>query len=438
MWILEECAWYETDDGYMLGLIVRDRQDGDFLGMYLSRDRAERFRVISQTDFFENIEEACAALIAGVPALSARLEAERLQGDERHDAVDFFELQVPAGRLHPSFATLHDSEGFGPARELISAMMRWYEDVDGNFVEQFQTSGFDARLLELYVYAMLVENGFSLSREQAAPDFLAQDMLGTIAIEVTTANATKDRQGNPQPPPQTTTPEERCIYLKQYIPIKFAAALTAKLHKAYWNLPHVTGKPLAFAIQDFHAPGSMTFARTGLGIYLYGYDHEWYHDVDGNLVVVPAKIADHRWERKIVPSGFFDLPGSEHVSAVLFNSSATLPKFNRIGYIAGFGSRRVRMIRHGTLWNPDPNAAKPIPFVQRVDDPAYVETWTEGLDVFHNPRAVIPLNPNHFPDAVHHFLEDDGNINSVQSGELVHPLGSWTQIFIAGGGDVPR
>jgi large subunit ribosomal protein L30 len=34
--------------------------------------------------------------------------------------------------------------GYSPARELIKAMMRFYEDADGNFVEQFQTTAFDA------------------------------------------------------------------------------------------------------------------------------------------------------------------------------------------------------------------------------------------------------------------------------------------------------
>lgn len=431
MWMLDECAWFESDDGHLLGLVVRDRQDGDFLGIYLARDRVERFRQISQTDnFFKTADAAVAALVAGAPALLTRLEAERGQGDENADPVDFFQLRVPAKKLHPHFATLLGGEGFSPARELIAAMMRWYEDADGNFVEQFQTTGFDARLLELYVYAMLVENGFSLSRQLAAPDFLAEDVLGTIAVEATTINPPQDGQGNPQQAPQVTTPEEQRHYLKQYIPIKFANTLTKKLRKEYWTMSHVAGKPLVFAIQDFHAPGSMTFARTGLSIYLYGYDHEAHHDADGKLIVVPIKVTDHRWERRVVPSGFFNLPGSEHVSAVLFNSSATLPKFNRIGYVAGFGSRRVRMTRYGTVWNPDPDAAQPIRFTQRVGDPTYIETWTEGLDVFHNPRAAIPLNPEHFPSAVHHFLQADGNINSAQASGLVHPLSSWTQIFI--------
>lgn len=432
MWILDEVAWFESSDGHLLGLVVRDRTDGDFLGIYLAKDRVERFRQISQTDaFFDTADAAAAALVAGAPGLLARLEAERRQGNERPAPVDFFRLEVPRERLHPSFATLLDSEGFSPARAIVGAMMRWYDDVDGNFIEQFQTGAFDARLLELYTYAMLVENSFSLTREHEAPDFLARDILGTIAVEVTSVNPTQDSQGNLQPPPEITTEDERLAYLKHYIAIKFAAALKKKLRKAYWDLPHVAGKPLVFVIQDFHAPAAMTFARGGLINYLYAYEHNAHHDADGRLVVVATKVEEHRWGDRRAASGFFDLPGAEHVSAVIFNSGATLSKFNRIGYVAGFGSRRVRMIRHGTVWNPDPDAAEPIPFAVRVDDPDYAESWTEGLDVFHNPRAAIPLNPEHFPAAVHHYLQADGNINSVQAGDLVQQLASWTQIFIS-------
>jgi hypothetical protein len=42
------------------------------------------------------------------------------------------------------FATLIGSRGYSPARTLIGEMMHYFEDVDGNFVQQFQSDGFDA------------------------------------------------------------------------------------------------------------------------------------------------------------------------------------------------------------------------------------------------------------------------------------------------------
>lgn len=432
MHLIDEQAWYESDDGQLLGVVFRDVAGGaGYQGMFLARDLVERFRAIDGTHFHETIDDAVAELVADAPALLARLDEERAQGDEPRRAVDFFELRVPEARLHPSFAQLRSGEGYSPARELISAMMRWYEDIDGNYVQQFQTTAFDARLMELYVFALLVENSFVVRHEGAAPDYLAEDGGGEIAIEVTTVNPTFGPDGLVVPPPEPQSIVEIAPYLKEYMPIKFAGPLTAKLKRRYWELPHVTDKPLLFAIQDFHAPASMTRARTGLGIYLYGYDHDWHHD-DGRLIIEPRRVTEHRWGDKVVPSDYFSQEGAEHVSAVLFNTGATLPKFNRMGFIAGFGSRRVRMMRTGTALDPDPNAAVPLQFAHEVDAD-YHETWSQGLDIFHNPRALHPLDPRHFPTAMHHTLEPDGQVSTLRLTDDFHPLASTTVILVSDG-----
>src|SRR5690242_1996320 len=95
----------------------------------------------------------------------------------------------------------------------------------------------------------------------------------------------------------------------------------------------------------------MSRSKAGLGIYLYGFVHE----ADGT----PKKIESHTWKTKTVVSDFFSLPDSEHVSAVIFNASATLSKFNRIGVAAGFGSRDVVLVRQGHQYDPDPDATGP-------------------------------------------------------------------------------
>ena len=110
---------------------------------------------------------------------------------------------------------------------------------------------------------------------------------------------------------------------------------------------------------------------------------------------------------------FFALPGAENVSAVLFNNSGTIAKFKRMGVLAGFGSRRLKMFRKGYAVNPDPNATLPHPFQYVVNASDPCETWTEGLDVFHNPRAKHPIEPEILPDAAHHWLLKDEQIESL-------------------------
>jgi len=427
--LVDEQAWYESDDGRLLGVVVRELVDGEYQTIFLARDMVERFRWIYGTMFFDTSEAAAAAMTEAAPGLLARLDDARCQGDEPRRAVDFFATRVPEARADPSFVSLRDLIGYSPARELIGTMMRWHDDIDGNYVEQFQSAAFDARLMELYVFALLVENGFVVRHEGAAPDYLANDGMGELAIEVTTVNPTLDSQGQRLPPPPVDTDNDIAPYLKQWTPIKFGGPLTAKLNKRYWALPHVTGKPLLFAIQDFHAPQSMVRARSGLGIYLYGYEHDSHYDAEGRLVIEPRRVTEHRWGDKVISSGFFDQPEAENVSAVLFNSSATLSKFNRMGFAAEFGSRRVQMIRKGFALNPDPNAAAPIPFVHEVDED-YRETWSEGLDIFHNPHALYPLDPRHFPTAVHHTLQPDGQVSTLRLTNEFHPLASITHILV--------
>src|SRR5690606_3357794 len=113
-----------------------------YQGMFLARDLAERFRAIDSTHFYSTVEGVVAAMQDEAPPLLENLDEERAQGDEPRRAVDFFTPQVPPARLHPHFVQLVDGEGYSPARELIGNMMHWHHDIDGNFVEQFQSSAF--------------------------------------------------------------------------------------------------------------------------------------------------------------------------------------------------------------------------------------------------------------------------------------------------------
>jgi hypothetical protein len=304
-------------------------------------------------------------------------------------------------------------------------MMKWFTDPDGNFIEQFQSQGFDARIWELYLFATLVESGYRVERTESSPDFFCTSLSGEFFVEAVTVNPTQNNGVSVAPPPHET-PEQWDVFQKQFMPIKFGSALVSKLSNKYWNLDHVRNRPLVFAIQDFHATGSMVLSRSGLPIYLYGYDHFAERDKDGKLSIKARKVNFHKWEKKEIPSGFFDLPGAENVSAVIFSNSGTIAKFNRMGVVAGFGSPAVKMIRDGFVYNPDPDSTTPLHFSVEVNDKNYSETWIEGLEIYHNVNAVQPLNPGLIPNALHHRILPDGRIESA--GPSSHPLTSTTHV----------
>jgi hypothetical protein len=307
---------------------------------------------------------------------------------------------------------------------MIAAMMPYFEDVDGNFIEQFQTTGFDPRIWELYLYSTFTELGFARDKTVQVPDFVLASLRGGIAVEATTAN-----------PPDGRTlvvpedPDERRAYIENYIPIKIARALKRKLNReqAYWNAPGLEGVPFLIAVQDFHAAASMTMVVPAATEYVFGVRHS---QVEGRIRI--EWIDEHRFGGAAEPSGFFRLPNSENISAVLVNAQGTLLKFNRLGYVAGFGNRRLRISRRGLL-RQDGNLADPRPviFQDRVYDPGYSETWVEGMVVLHNPRAKCPLDPNLLPGATHEFLEPDGRIMSLLPERPVY----FSQTFIDLEGD---
>jgi hypothetical protein len=300
-------------------------------------------------------------------------------------------------------------------------MMCFYEDADGNFVEQFQTTAFDARLWELYLFATFNEIGYARSVNVAAPDFLLTSVLGHLGVEATTVNAP-----NAGPIPEPKTVEDFTSYLQDYVPIKLARALKRKLNKKtpYWDAPEMRNMPFVLAVQDFHGPGVMRMVVPAATEYVFGVRHSM---VDGVRRI--ERIAEHRFGNVVEPSGFSRLPGAENVSAVIANPQGTITKFNRMGFLAGFGSRRVLMVRTGIRRGErDSDGPMPKPFVQEVHRPGYEESWIEGMVVLHNPNARIPIDPMLLPGAAHEFLQDDGSIMSLLP--EFHPFYSQTAIAV--------
>jgi hypothetical protein len=403
----QEYDWLATDDERVLGILTWDRFDRDFGWIALGRDERRQYRAVEVNSSKPTTEEARAELLAAMERLQAAPDEEFYQGDEVGEPVDFFAPVVPTHRLHPNFRMLVDHPRYSPARELIAAMMPYFEDADGNFIEQFQTTGFDPRVWELYLYATFTELGFARVKEFQVPDFVLSGLRGAFAVEATTANPAQG--GAVVQPPHGAA--ELTAYMENYVPIKIARALKRKLNKAqaYWEIPDLQDLPFVIAVQDFHAAGSMRMVVPATTEYVFGVRHSI---VDSHRHIEP--ILEHRYGALVEPSGFFALPNSENISAVLVNPQGTLVKFNRLGYVAGFGDRRVRMTRFGfRRRDGDLVDPRPQPFRDDVHAPGYQETWVEGAVVLHNPQARCPLDPALLPGVSHEFLQPDGRIMSL-------------------------
>ncbi|EHT5237400.1 hypothetical protein OD040_004316 [Escherichia coli] len=410
-----EFEWYCSPREFLLGALLLDQIDEDYSGIVLARDLSGRYRCI---DLFTSVSEmnSARAKLKKLMRKHTKLNVKVFpQGDETYKAMDLFTPIVTPDKLHHHFSLFGKYANWSPATGIIKEMMNHFEDVDGNFIEQFQTTGFDARLWELYLFAYLREEHFWLDRQFNAPDYVARKYGNTICIEAVTVNPTGNNiNQSSEMLSEPKSKEELLEKIENYMPIKFGSSLYSKLKKKtrYWDLEHVKGNPLIFAIADFHEPNSMIWSHSALWQYLYGIRYEHVKSEDGCYSLATKKIISHQFEKKEIPSGFFFLDESENISAVLSSNSGTISKFNRMGKLAGFGRSDLRLFRSGYCHDHDPEALYPAAFSFEVKEGDITETWAEGLNMYHNPNAKYPVDPDLFPSIAHHFLEN-GEVKSI-------------------------
>lgn len=338
---------------------------------------------------------------------------------------EIVDVVVAEERLSPSFVAVATGRGYAPAREMIRRLYEQLGDRDGNFREQFQSGGFDARIWELCLFAYLQEAGFQVDRRHASPDFVVEKDRVALTIEATTANlSTEDDPTEFEPESQ----EQILYHITQRLPIKLGSPLFSKLNKRYWELPHIAGKPLLLAIESFAGGHSLWFADSSLASYLYGSRAIPWRLADGSLRVTNVPIEEHQHRLKKIPSGFFDSADTENISAVIFSNSGTIAKLNRMALQEGIEREGIaRMFRVGFCYDHDPNAAVPLPFSYGLGE--HEETWGEGTTVIHNPNALHPVDEAIFPNACHYFKDGEAIYAHVPS---FHPFASRTAFTTAG------
>src|SRR3546814_11019622 len=91
---------------------------------------------------------------------------------------------------------------------------------------------------ELYLYAAFTEAGYA-HVETRIPDLLVEGLRGRMGIEATTLNPSQ-KGGVPWPSTEAEIP----AYFENYLPIRIARALKAKLYPKtrHWTVPAIDRK----------------------------------------------------------------------------------------------------------------------------------------------------------------------------------------------------
>jgi len=206
-YIGEELAWYSNNEETVIGVLLLDTIDKDYVAIILGRDEGGRFRAFDLEASIETMHEANTWLIGAIKWHTGTGKKIFPHGDTR-EGIDLFSPIVPVEKQHPCFSILNRESTFLSAKTIINHMMPHFIDIDGNFVEQFQSTGFDSRLWELYLNSYLVEEQLFIDREHKSPDFIVRKYGKTVAIEAVIVGRKED---NP--------PKYLMEYKKQKTPI---------------------------------------------------------------------------------------------------------------------------------------------------------------------------------------------------------------------------
>lgn len=405
---LKEQEYYMSDDGKLFAAIVKDAADDTFSVALHGRDESGIFQMFTFALDLPTIGKARNRAVA----MMEEHKDDKIPAKTQTNGIELFSKVLNPKQVSPLFQMLQSDEFYSPAKAVIREFAKYFIDCDNNFVDQFQSlNGFDSRVWEFFLLCFLREEGFTINKDYAVPDFFVEKFEEKVAIEAVIVNRIDKHYKNTIPDANI---DEMFAKLDNDIPLKFGSSLFSKLkhtyeNKKYWEIDHVKGCPFLIAIEDFHEDMSMCWSFPGIISILYGIEQN-VQEIDGEIVLTTSngKMFIKANGIDIVP--LFQDQNFENISAVLFSATGTLSKFNRMGKQAGLGSPNIHLLNTTCCYNHDTNALFPN-FEARIVDEDCNERWGDGVAIFHNPLAKLPLDPSLFPNVAHHFYES-GQLHS--------------------------
>lgn len=419
-WILnfvDEIEYWSDIKERIIGILHYDKVDNDFSISILGRDEKRKFRAINNLVSIDNIDDARNRLFAEIEEWAQKPDESYFQGDIETPALDLFSNlpNINEEDFDFSYVTLKDNEEYSPAKGIINEVMPSYIDIDnGQFVREFQTTGFNQRLWELYLYCYFNEEFFQRINTLTRPDFVIEKGNILMGIEALTVGKVLNINNVPDF-------NDSEFFLK-YMRTRFARVLKRKLNHQhpYWEEKYIKNKPFVLAVADFHfdatpyesnkemnVPSSF-LSNTALVDYLYGYESNSQENQDYS-------------KENCTAQGFFNESNAENVSAVISTTQGTIAKFNRMGKLAEFGSKRVQISQYAEVEVYDKKSGYLTLEKKnyKIELGKHSELWGTGINFYHNPNAKYKIDSNLFPQAVHNYWDKNG-LNFIMNPAFSH------------------
>lgn len=353
--------------------------------------------------------------------------------------MNLFDKRIPDHRLHDSFKQIVNDPRTVPVREVIQSWAEGLLDRRGEqkkFVNEFQTT-FNSAFWEIYLNRAFSELGFSVDYTKASPDFC-----------VTTANGygfnveavISDRSNTPSPSAKAQNEDEQklqnTLKLAGKIKDKRDIFTGSKGNKTpYSTLEHVRGRPFVVAIAPFNSDDSLMQNNEIINRVLFGIDSP---DQNTLMTGEQKKIFSVATRSGApVDLGIFTNDSYKEISAVIFSTTGTygkavvesgIKKFvratryremsreafsftegaNNLGvshHLVGPSNYRIST-RHeyaGNIIGAD---------MQIYESCVHRETHLDGLHIYYNPFATIPLDADvmHANEITHNFYDVENGV----------------------------
>lgn len=271
-----------------------------------------------------------------------------------------------------------------------------------SFIRNFQTDGFHSHLFEIACFAYLKSAGLIIDRTFHAPDFLATRDGVNIALEATTANPQENQAADISILQMKELSDKEIAYkTNKEFPRRMISLLKKKLAHKYDELPQCANRPLILMIAPFFEPGAVYYTDESLVDCLYG--------ISGT------------------ETGFFFHPNSGSISAVLYCNAFTVPRFFRLATPLDDTPRIITATRTGMYYATEPDGSLsereyhyPIGASGSPE-----ETWHQGVTLFLNPNARLPIPKDFLPCTSSFSIQDNYLVREVYG---FHPMTSYMQI----------
>lgn len=329
------------------------------------------------------------------------------------ECMDLFNLIIPENKLHKNFKTIMHNKHL---TETISSLADGFEDRDGKFVKEFQST-FNSSLWEIYCYAVFKEMGFNFDFTKDRPDFILNYNSLPFNVECVITNPAQDAI----PEYDITEKLHPSKSLKEIVydqVVRLLNSFSSKISKYknnYGNLEFVSNNPFVIAVHAFEQPGFMKANTEAIRMALYGWNYDKHNDLD---IFVSEVIKSNN---SAVPAALFSKNGCPEISGVFFTTLATTGKFRALSDepICVFeqlrfnekSSLRTYQIDCRLPWKRDTqkfyqsldkiNKMTSIDFESigaqprdpKVKTSGYKEKLTDGLHLYLNPYARNPISP---------------------------------------------